>query len=238
MKRTEFIAGFLLSALLFGTTNAAAGLVATASDQAIFVDGQQVTMTAYNIGGNNYVKLRDIGEKVGFNVYWDGCVQVESSVPYTGEAPAQETADPRTAIVDLTNEVRREKGLPPLEADELLMKAAQVRAEEMAATETYSHTRPDGSRCVTVTDCPYVAENIHCVRESRPAEQGMDLPELAVKEWAASSGHLKNMCNDRVSSIGVGLAKEMHNGQECWFCVQMFLYDGQVISWVDEPIIT
>ena len=68
MRRTEFIAGFLCSALLFGATNAAAGLVATASDQTIFVDGRQVTMTAYNIDGNNYVKLRDVGEKVGFNV--------------------------------------------------------------------------------------------------------------------------------------------------------------------------
>lgn len=28
-------------------------------------------MEAYTINGNNYVKLRDIGEKVGFNVYWD-----------------------------------------------------------------------------------------------------------------------------------------------------------------------
>lgn len=32
-------------------------------------------MTAYLIGGSNYVKLRDIGEAVGFNVYWDGGAQ-------------------------------------------------------------------------------------------------------------------------------------------------------------------
>ena len=32
------------------------------------------------------MKLRDIGEQVGFNVFWDsvnGCVQVESGKPYT-----------------------------------------------------------------------------------------------------------------------------------------------------------
>ena len=49
-------------------------------------------MEAYVINGNNYVRLRDIGEKVGFNVYWDstnGCVQVESGKPYTGTAPPQ-----------------------------------------------------------------------------------------------------------------------------------------------------
>ena len=46
-------------------------------------------MTAYGINGNNYVMLRDIGNAVGFNVYWDSvnnCVQIESDKPYTGAA--------------------------------------------------------------------------------------------------------------------------------------------------------
>lgn len=46
-------------------------------------------MTAYNIDGNNYVKLRDIGQAVGFNVYFQDGVQVDSKTPYTGEAPVQ-----------------------------------------------------------------------------------------------------------------------------------------------------
>ena len=62
---------------------------ATLSSQPIYVNGRQVSMSAYQIGGNNYVKLRDVGEAVGFNVYWDGrVVQVESDQPYTGAAPA------------------------------------------------------------------------------------------------------------------------------------------------------
>ena len=65
-------------------------LTAVLSTQPIYVDGQQVTMTAYGIAGNNYVKLRDVGEAVGFNVYWNGsAVQIESDQPYTGEAPAK-----------------------------------------------------------------------------------------------------------------------------------------------------
>lgn len=68
---------------------AATNLTATLSNQPIYVDGQRVSMTAYQIGGNNYVKLRDVGEAVGFNVYWDGsAVQVESNLPYTGTGPA------------------------------------------------------------------------------------------------------------------------------------------------------
>jgi hypothetical protein len=35
-------------------------------------DGVQVTSVAgYNIGGNNFFKLRDLGELFDFNVSWD-----------------------------------------------------------------------------------------------------------------------------------------------------------------------
>lgn len=37
----------------------------------IYLDGKQIDLTAYNIGGNNYFKLRDIAEKINFNVEWD-----------------------------------------------------------------------------------------------------------------------------------------------------------------------
>ena len=92
MKNKGFFAGLLCGALILGGTTAyAAGIVAELSTQPIYVDGQQVSMTAYNIGGNNYVKLRDMGEKVGFNVYWDNGVQIDSDATYTGVAPAQPT---------------------------------------------------------------------------------------------------------------------------------------------------
>ena len=85
--------GILAGLTLRGpAAQAAAGLTAMLSSQPIYVDGAQVSMTAYGIGGNNYVKLRDIGEAVGFNVYWDGAaVQIESNKPYTGEPPAAQS---------------------------------------------------------------------------------------------------------------------------------------------------
>ena len=99
MKQGSFAAGFLTCLLLAGisTTAYAAGIMAERSTHRIFVDGQEVQMEAYVVNGNNYVKLRDIGEQVGFNVYWDsanGCVQVESEKPYTGVAPQQTAAVP------------------------------------------------------------------------------------------------------------------------------------------------
>ena len=63
---------------------------ATRGSQNIYVNGVRVELEAYAIHENNFVKLRDIGEAVGFNVYWaDGAVQIESGQPYTGEPPAE-----------------------------------------------------------------------------------------------------------------------------------------------------
>ena len=85
-KFLQFVLGVLTGAVLFGGTVAvAAGITAQPAWSPIYVDGQQVQMTAYNILGNNYVKLRDIGQAVGFNVYYQNGVQVDSDAPYTGE---------------------------------------------------------------------------------------------------------------------------------------------------------
>ena len=45
---------------------------AQVSSQAILIDGEIVNgISVYNIGGNNYFKLRDLGEALGFAVYYD-----------------------------------------------------------------------------------------------------------------------------------------------------------------------
>ena len=155
MKRGSFAAGFLTGLLVVGvtTTEYAAGIVAERSTHRVFVDGREVQMEAYRIKGNNYVKLRDMGEAVGFEVYWDsanGCVQVESGKPYTGEAPAKaepekpeshpeptapaDVAAMKQDIIDRTNALRKENGITALTTSDKLRQAAQVRADEMAAS--------------------------------------------------------------------------------------------------------
>ncbi len=256
MKRGSFAAGFLTCLLLAGitTTAYAAGIMAERSTHRIYVNGREVQMEAYVINGNNYVKLRDIGEQVCFNVYWDstnGCVQVESGKPYTGTAPVKaETSGPASQpeattpaddvdamkqdIVDRTNALRRENGVDALRVNNKLMQAAQVRADEMAAHTVYSHTRPNGGKFNTVTDCPYMAENIHRIADWVLSDQ--TLAERAVADWYASTVHHKNMVNPKLSEIGVGLARGVNDtGDPCWYCVQLFLYDGYSITRVDTP---
>ena len=98
MKKSLYlIAGILIGAALTGGSAAvAAGIMAERSHHRVVVDGKEVQMEAYVINGNNYVKLLDMGKAVGFEAYWDsvnGCVQVESNKPYTGEAPAKAEPD-------------------------------------------------------------------------------------------------------------------------------------------------
>lgn len=90
------LAGITLGMALVSDGSAVASTVlsATPSAQAFYIDGRRVSLTAYQIGGNNYLKLRDIGQAVGFNVYWDGTVQIESDKPYTGVAPVSQAPVP------------------------------------------------------------------------------------------------------------------------------------------------
>lgn len=256
MKRGSFAAGFLTCLLLAGitTTAYAVGIVAERSTHRVVVDGKEAQMEAYVINGSNYVRLRDIGKAVGFEVYWDsenGCVQVESGKPYTGEAPAKAEPDKplsrpedtsttidvnalKQDIIDRTNALRKENGVAVLRVNDRLMQAAQVRADEMAAHTVYSHTRPDGRKFNTATDCPYMAENIHRIADWVLSDQ--TLAERAVADWYASTVHHKNMVNPKLSEIGVGLARGVNDtGDPCWYCVQLFLYDGYSITRVDTP---
>lgn len=82
--------GMFLGAALFGGGVAHAAEIfykAIPSPNTVYLDGQQVELAAFAINGSNYVKLRDVGELMGFNVYWDGGVQIDSDAPYTGVAP-------------------------------------------------------------------------------------------------------------------------------------------------------
>ena len=256
--------GLVLCGLALGLSlsapaaQAVESLKATLSTNRILVDGQETHMTAYVIGGSNYVRLRDIGKAVGFEVYWDsenGCVQVESGKPYTGEEPAKDevikpTPQPEPTvpandadvdamkqdIVDRTNAIRREQGISALTVNAKLMQAAQVRADEMAASGIYSHTRPDGRKSNTVTDSRYTGENIHSISELYLEQQQKTLSEAVVELWSNSKAHADNMTSSRYGEIGVGLARSVNqNGLDCWYCVQVFLLDGYEVTWVDMP---
>ena len=136
------LAGMALGmVLLSGGYAASTALTATVSNQPIYVDGQRVYLTAYHIGGNNFVKLRDIGQAVGFNVYWDGTVQIESDKPYTGVIPSSQTPVPTQLIPTVPTE-------------------ASAQAAIKALRDTYPHG--------TAYPTPYRPNNLQALYQLRP----------------------------------------------------------------------
>ena len=65
-----------------------ANQTAIPTSSTIYLDGKQISLTAYTIQGNNYFKLRDLGQTFDFGVGWDGAnntVTIDTSAGYTPE---------------------------------------------------------------------------------------------------------------------------------------------------------
>ena len=82
--------GILAGLALSGPAAQAAttAITATPSSQPIYVNNQRVQMTAYSIGGNNYVRLRDIGKAMDFGVTYDAAtnsVHIDPGTHYQEE---------------------------------------------------------------------------------------------------------------------------------------------------------
>ena len=92
--------GVLAGLALSGPAAQAADyLTARPSTQTFYINGQQAPLTAYLIGGSNYVRLRDIGRAVDFGVTYDAAtnsVYIDPDSHYQQEVtiPAQAVSLP------------------------------------------------------------------------------------------------------------------------------------------------
>ena len=217
MKKKDFALGILCGAIMFsGATAVAAGITAEPTWQNIYVDGEQVSMTAYNIAGNNYVRLRDIGQQVGFNVYWQDGVQIDTDAPYTGVAPVQEAEalptieEIRQEMIRRINEVRKENDVSELTVNQSLMDASQECSSKL-------HTSHKNLvECQTVLACGYphgFGSNLTVLIGT-----GMNrIAEKAVTNWVNSPGHFETMIDADCDTLGVGVT--IDNGRT--FCYMM-----------------
>lgn len=106
------------------------------------------------------------------------------------------------AVLDQTNAVRAQRGLPALRVSPALNRAAMAHACEMVAADRFDHRGVDGSlpkARIRRAGCrsPLTAENIAMGFASGP--RTMEL-------WLASPGHLRNILLRGVDSIGIAVA--------------------------------
>ena len=91
--------GVLLGAALAAPA-ATAALTAQMSSQKFVVDAKPVQIEAYSIGGNNYVRLRDVGRAANFGVTYEpqtNTVSPQTSHTRRNRQAARSSRCPRTA---------------------------------------------------------------------------------------------------------------------------------------------
>ncbi len=155
------LAGIALSS---PAAQAAASLAANPSSQRFYLNGQQIALTAYEIGGSNYVKLRDIGQAVDFGVAYDAAtnsVLIRPDKPYVDEADA---APAGTAMGDslLAN------GKPVTE-ENVLELLRQIEQDWPQDTVWGTHNTPGthknevpGTEAARIMDAYWVSEYYGC----------------------------------------------------------------------------
>ena len=96
-KITSNIACFISGIVLASTVGAiAATYTATPNEFPIKVNSQDVQMEGYNIDGSTYFKLRDIGDRMGFDVGF------QDNTIYVGDMPAANTTQNETGPIEIS----------------------------------------------------------------------------------------------------------------------------------------
>ncbi len=104
------------------------------------------------------------------------------------------------------NQLRSERGLPPLVRDPQLSAIARMRAEDMAKNTYFSHTPPDGcaARCLMEREglAPAWAGEVIAWNNTR-----VDLSAgMAIALWRNSPQHLGTITNGCFTRMGTGSA--------------------------------
>ena len=122
-------------------------------------------------------------------------------------------------VLDLVNQERSKVNIAPLQMDQELSGAAQIRSREIDIV--FSHTRPDGSPWHTVSS-KVNGENL---------ARGSPTPQDVMEGWMNSESHRKNILNPNFKLIGISYYQGQYS---CW--VQLFAI-GEVPVTPNQPII-
>lgn len=203
------------------------GAAAKRSTQRFALDGYYINVTAYLIGGNNYVKLRDIALQINFCVDYDEANRRVDIYPglFYGEEPNDGADIPNGStvvtdemlraweleMVDRINEERSNLGVAALQVDDDLMWSARFWAEHLTtefrhasygeiyelATSQSIKVRPDIEEIIN-------GENI--TGAGRLTGIGLDPLTISMNNFMNSEGHRNTILNDEWTRVGVGFA--------------------------------
>ncbi len=121
-------------------------------------------------------------------------------------------------VIALTNTEREANDAGDVSENDLLQRAAQAKAQDMAANGYFSHVGPDGKTpWKWISDSgykyQYAGENL--------AVRFIDSKDV-VNAWMQSPTHRENIVKPVYTEIGIGVAQGMYEGEPATYVVQYF----------------
>ncbi|OJI06197.1 hypothetical protein BK004_05015 [bacterium CG10_46_32] len=135
-------------------------------------------------------------------------------------APTTAFASPINAsdLIQMTNAMRVEQGLPELVPNHLLAEAAKGKAQDLIDKGYFSHTTPEGKpfyEWIEETGYHYLYAGENLAIDFSESEPTMDA-------WMASPTHRANILNERYTDIGIVAVRGNWDGHETIVVAQLF----------------
>lgn len=114
-------------------------------------------------------------------------------------------------VLEMTNQVRRAKGLAPLSVDTELTNVARAYSDDMLVRRFFDHTTPDGVSFHERISAHYhhwvnfTGENIWSAWGYQTSN-ALSLAKEIVDDWMSSPGHRANMLDPDFTHLGVGVS--------------------------------
>ena len=140
-----------------------------------------------------------------------------------------------TVLVDETNQSRVDQHLSDLTQNTLLEKAAQLKADDMAAKGYFAHNTPDGKTPWYWFD--QAGYNYAAAGENL-AVNFTDSKDVT-DAWMASPSHRANILNGNYSEIGIATSHGTYKGKDAIFVVEEFGRPSLIARNVDiAPVVS
>ena len=121
-------------------------------------------------------------------------------------------------LTTLTNEERAENNVLPVTENELLKKAAELKAQDMATRGYFAHTSPEGKT-------PWYWLNLVGYSYAKAGENlAVNFSESSDvdRAWMNSPTHYANIVKSDFTEIGIGIASGVYEGRKTVFVAQFF----------------
>lgn len=151
----------------------------------------------------------------------------------TASVTVQSASISTSEITQLTNNLRQVAGLAPLSTNGLLARAAQMKAQDMAAKSYFDHANPEGQRLAYWLAT--VGYGYQMAGENLAV--GYETAAGAMNGWKNSPTHYANIVKPEYTEIGIGVASGIYQGKPVVFVVQHFGLAKTAPVVVEQPVV-